>query len=944
MNSGKQIRVRLLGAFIIVVVISISTILTARLSIIHTQEKLDVVMATTLPLISSSLKLDKEAQFFALSINEFPEITSQEEHTQLVNQLDLHTAEISSLIRELEVLDVKQNEILFLKDHVAQLVAFMKEQERQSIQVIALNRTLNQSIAGLREKHDAFITLAEPRIAQSYQIFLQKGHEISVEIRDLVNLFEKENSRVKIQRIDDKLRVGFETLISSAAGEMRSNLEAVALTYLAAGLLYEAANSTTIDKVEELEKKFQTIVPQIKKMFLVLSHTTPQNHQMVITAKPIFRYGTNNPSIFSQRKEELSIRKSASISAEKALLLAKELTTAIDTVHLTSQRRAEQSTAQLRSSLKRAQVIQTIGAIISIILSIIIGWFYVEKQVLARLTALRQAMEFHSTGRQAEIPLAGEDEISDMAAALKRFVDHRSNVENRLRITVAELNAVMDSIDYGIIFTDARLNILLVNKAFLNMWNIAQTSTPETVALTDLLDTGRYKNVYNIRGESVEEYLHNIEEMISAGGIDPVEIETIDGRFFQHQCVVLPGDGRMLTYFDITEIKMNQTKLMQAQKVETIGLMAGGVAHDLNNILSGIVSYPDLLLLQLPADSALKKPLEEIKEAGQRAAAVVSDLLIVTRGSVADRKITNLNRLVSEYLESPEGKKLATLYPEVAIQTELYPELLNISCSPIHIKKCLMNLVLNAFEAIKKSGKITISTNNLYLDTRDLQESIHTDTEYVILRVADNGPGISKTDIGNIFEPFYSKKVMGRSGTGLGLTIVWNTVQEHGGTVSVSSDQNGTSFDLYLPVTREASDYVAESFSHHDIMGDGQKLLVVDDEPMQRSIAAQMLSSLRYQVETATSGEEAIQLVKKKSYDLIILDMMMHPGINGRQTYEEIISIRPSQKAVVASGFSDHDEVDKIKKLGVNGFIKKPYTFHEFGIIIREVMTSVSAG
>ncbi|WP_163338608.1 ATP-binding protein [Desulfopila sp. IMCC35008] len=939
MKSGTRIRVRLLGAFIIVVLISVSAVLTARLSIIHTQEKLDIIMSETLPLIANSLKLDKKAQFFALSINEFPEITTKQEHSQLINQLDQHIAEITSLIHELEQLDVKQYEIQIIKDHVVQLVSFMKEQEKLFTRFITINHQMQKAVAGLRDNHHEFITLAEPRISQSYLIFRQKGHEISAEIRDLIAEFAREDPGVGIKKIDDKLRVGFETLISSAAGEMRSNLEAVALTYLAAGVLYEAANSNDVATVEDLEEQFQAIVPQIKKMFLVLSHTTPQNHQMVITAMPIFRYGTNDPSIFFQRKEELSIRQSAATSASKALLLAEDLTTAIDIVNLNSQKLAQQSTAQLRKSLNKALAIQSVGATIAIILSIIIGWFYVEKQVLARLTALRQAMEFHSTGRHAEIPLAGDDEISDMAAALKRFVDHRSNVENRLRITVDELNAVMDSIDYGIIFTDSKLNVLLVNKAFLNIWEITENRTSETMVLADLLDTDRYKSVYNTLGEPVKEYLYNSEEMISRGEIAPVEIETIDGRFFQHQCVVLPGDARMLTYFDITEMKMNQAKLMQAQKVETIGLMAGGVAHDLNNILSGIVSYPDLLLLKLPAESDLIKPLQEIKEAGQRAAAVVADLLIVTRGTIADRKIANLNRLVSEYLTSPEAKKILTLYPEVSIQTEFSPELLNISCSPIHIKKCLMNLVLNAFEAIEQSGMITISTENRYFDKRDLQESTLPDDEYVILRIADNGPGISEKDIGNIFEPFYSKKVMGRSGTGLGLTIVWNTVQEHGGTVSVSSDQTGTTFDLYFPVTRETSDNLPESFSNIDIMGTGEKLLVVDDEPMQRSIATQILNSLRYQVETAASGEEAIELVKEKSYDLIVLDMMMSPGINGRETYEGVIAIRPEQKAVVASGFSDHDEITKIKKLGINGFIKKPYTLHEFGIAIKEFMT-----
>jgi PAS domain S-box-containing protein len=228
------------------------------------------------------------------------------------------------------------------------------------------------------------------------------------------------------------------------------------------------------------------------------------------------------------------------------------------------------------------------------------------------------------------------------------------------------------------------------------------------------------------------------------------------------------GDDMVLEGFisDITEKRQLQTQLQQTQKMETIGLMAGGVAHDLNNILSGIVSYPELLLMDLPEESPLRKPIKTIQESGMRAADVVADLLTVARGVAIAKEVFNLNPMIEGYLNSAEHQKLAATHPSVIFKTEIDPDLLNISCSPTHIKKTLMNLVINASEAIEGSGAVVISTSNQYLDEplkgyRDVRVG-----EYAVLTVSDDGSGISPEDLERIFEPFYTKKVMGRSGKG----------------------------------------------------------------------------------------------------------------------------------------------------------------------------------
>ncbi|MCG6881081.1 MAG: PAS domain S-box protein [Deltaproteobacteria bacterium] len=386
------------------------------------------------------------------------------------------------------------------------------------------------------------------------------------------------------------------------------------------------------------------------------------------------------------------------------------------------------------------------------------------------------------------------------------------------------------------------------------------------------------------------------------------------------------------------ERKKLERQLHRAQKMEAMGLLAGGVAHDLNNILSGIISYPELLLLDLPEDSPLRRPIKTIQESGMRAADVVADLLTIARGVATGKKVLNINMIVTEYLSSPEYLKLRETHELVNLRTELEPDLLNMRGSLTHIKKTLMNLVTNASEAIEGGGTVTISTHNRYLDEplkgcEDVRRG-----EYVVLTVSDEGSGISPGDLERIFEPFYTKKVMGRSGTGLGLAIVWNTMQDHNAYIDVRSDPNGTAFELYFPVVREEAAALKQQAPLEDYMGNGEKILVVDDEQRQREIACGMLTRLGYAAEAVSSGAEAIEFMKGHFPDLIVLDMIMPNGISGLETYEAIAEIRPGQKVIIASGYARTKEVQTAQRSGAGKFIKKPYTLEKIGVAVKDAL------
>ena len=379
--------------------------------------------------------------------------------------------------------------------------------------------------------------------------------------------------------------------------------------------------------------------------------------------------------------------------------------------------------------------------------------------------------------------------------------------------------------------------------------------------------------------------------------------------------------------------------------MEALGLLAGGVAHDLNNVLSGIVSYPDLLLFDMAESDPLYNPISVIRQSGQKAAAIVQDLLTLARRGGMSIEVLNLNTLIQEYLQSPEHKTLLSFHQTVQLRTQLEEELPNISGSEVHLKKTLMNLVSNAAEAQLHGGTITISTQSRYLDRPVKGYDRVAEGEYVILSVSDQGEGIATADLARIFEPFYTKKVMGRSGTGLGMAVVWGTVQDHRGYIDVQSTPGqGTTFSLYFPMT-------AMAVQAHDapppldrFKGQGQTILVIDDVSEQREIAVKILTRLNYRASAVSSGEDAIAYIKNHEVDLLVLDMIMEPGIDGLDTYRVICAQRPGQKAVIASGFAETDRVKEALDLGAGPYLKKPYTIEKMGLAVREALTGGRSG
>lgn len=388
---------------------------------------------------------------------------------------------------------------------------------------------------------------------------------------------------------------------------------------------------------------------------------------------------------------------------------------------------------------------------------------------------------------------------------------------------------------------------------------------------------------------------------------------------------------------DNTERKRLEERLTRAEKMEALGTMAGGVAHDLNNVLGVLVGYSELLAELLPPNSSTKKYAGYILQSSMKGAAIIQDLLTLARRGVNVSEVVNVNKLIMDYLQAPELDKLKFSHPGVNVRAELEDGLLNIKGSPIHLGKTIMNLVLNAFEALSGQGEVLIKTENRYLDHPVQGYDEMQEGDYVVLAVSDTGGGISADDRGKIFEPFYTKKVMGRSGTGLGLAVVWGTVKDHRGYIDVTSEEaKGSTFTLYFPVARETPEKIKKALPSISYMSKGESILIVDDVQEQRELAMSMLGRLEYQVETVACGEEAIEYLKNKKTDLVVLDMIMDQGIDGLETYRRILMINPQQKAVIVSGFSETDRVRNAQEMGAGAFVRKPYILEKIGLAVRK--------
>jgi PAS domain S-box-containing protein len=610
---------------------------------------------------------------------------------------------------------------------------------------------------------------------------------------------------------------------------------------------------------------------------------------------------------------------------------------------------------------KEAILVDTIcwGSIV-FLLAMVVSFLFV-RGIVKRISHLAQGTKEIAKGNlDFRIKERTGDEIGDLAKSfntmtedlkrtttsrdlLAKEIIERKQAEEALKESEERYRTILESMEEGYFEVDLRGNLAFLNDS---LATIVGYSRDELMGMNyrQYLDEENAKKVseafstvykkgesrkgleYNVipKGNGGKRYIESSIALMKDGAGNPAGFRGI------------ARDVTERTYAE-EQRKSLEAELQRAQKMEAIGTLAGGVAHDLNNILSGLIGYPELIMFDLPKDSPLRDPVLTIQKSGEKAAAIVQDLLTLARRGVVTEEVVNLNDIIHDYLHSSMCRQLKSFHPNMIIDSHLNGTTMNIIGSPVHLSKTVMNLVSNAAEAMPEGGTVRISTEIRYIDRPIKGYDEIEEGEYVMLSVSDTGVGMSAEEMERIFEPFYTKKVMGRSGTGLGMAVVWGTVKDHNGYIDVRSIVGkGTTFTLYFPVTRQDFEKEQSPQSMQEYMGKGESILIVDDVREQREIASGMLKKLGYVVSSVASGEEALSYMKDNSADLLILDMIMEPGMDGLDTYRNIIALHPAQKAIIASGFSETERVKEAQRLGAGKYIKKPYTLEKIGIAVKQ--------
>ncbi|MCK4372918.1 MAG: PAS domain S-box protein, partial [candidate division Zixibacteria bacterium] len=404
---------------------------------------------------------------------------------------------------------------------------------------------------------------------------------------------------------------------------------------------------------------------------------------------------------------------------------------------------------------------------------------------------------------------------------------------------------------------------------------------------------------------------------------------------------LLDDQGNLLGYLgvdrDITETRRLQALESRAERLETAGTIAGQVAHDFNNLLAPIMAYPEFIHEELPHDHKAHAYLDAIENAAQKMANINQDLLTMGRRGHYNLEVLDLNRVALQAVQEMESRTKT-----VTFEMKLCKDLMKTKGGGAQIHRMLSNLLVNAQDAMQDIGQITIKTENYYADDTSVAFGRVPKGEYVKLTVSDNGCGIPDDIIQKILDPFFSTKTTDKKrGSGLGLSVVDAVIKDHDGYLDLSSTVGrGTSFYLYFPVTRESTGEEASEL----LTGGTEKILVVDDDDIQREVSTQLLKKLGYKVSSVESGEKAIEFLGANEQDLVILDMVMPGGIDGAETYRRILEISPHQKAIILSGFSESDRVFEAQELGAGAFVRKPITRESIAAAIRTELDRAGEG
>jgi two-component system cell cycle sensor histidine kinase/response regulator CckA len=460
--------------------------------------------------------------------------------------------------------------------------------------------------------------------------------------------------------------------------------------------------------------------------------------------------------------------------------------------------------------------------------------------------------------------------------------------------------------------------------------NISQVVVPEFLE--------RAKRMITRKVEGSPPTIYETQIIAKNGRRVPLEINT---RLIVEsgQPIGVQGIGRDISERLAAEeaLRQSEEQLRQSQKLEAIGILAGGMAHDFNNMLTAINGYSDLILRKISEDDPIRKNVEEIRKAGERSAELTRQLLAFSRRQIMQPKVVDLN----ETIEETTSLLRRLIGEDITIEKNLSPDLWHIEADPGQLSQVLMNLSINSRDAMPGGGTLLIETSNVVLDKEYASRHMAVAPgRYVMLAVSDTGVGMDEQTTRRVFEPFFTTKSVGR-GTGLGLSTVYGIVKQSGGNIWVYSELGrGSTFKIYLPEAMSESKSELPEDSQRELSIGSETILLGEDEPAVRGLAREILEACGYAVVEASDGVNAIETFEGcSSVDLLITDVVM-PRMGGRELSEKLLSRCPSMKVLFTSGYTD----DAILRHGITdegtNFLQKPFTFEALSRKVRSLLDS----
>lgn len=908
-----DVKTHLLLGFGFMVILTLSVGWVGWWGVSNIQRAFNIIQQQSLPAIAQSMAL---AEHSASLVAQAPFVAN----AKILFHLDEESARLreklnafSQLVQELGFNEVNK---VSPKSHLANLANLATRIEATLIELIEITR---EGIFLTGKMHDRRYELAstyqalESRIVeQTHQSAEGTGGQTDPDANG-VRFGGGPEHGIFVANIDEQL-----FLLSGILGE----------AHRIAGALTAAMTAENTESLQTLETRYEwgSLLLQSKLDQLTNAELVSDIKK---AANAFLRLGAGEGSVFELRREQFHHEDRRAYLLTVSNILSAELNDQVTEIVERVKAAAEVHSADAAAVLKDSKARILILGVICLAAAIFSA-FYVVRDLGGNLSAVtRSIMQLASGDRDIEVPaITRADEIGSLARAFNMFKETMFKLDDTSR-QLAETNRLLEAIFHnmndGLAVFDAGDRLVAWNRRFLELYGLpqAQVHAGLSLKIMDEILAKEEVTVRSLDGRLIPRNEFNLGRRLKS---QQVEEYMPDGRILESRSNPMPDGGFVTIYTDLTERKAIEAQLRQAQKMEGVGQLTGGLAHDFNNLLATIIGHLSLLQEELAGQDRLRKKALRALEAADRGTMITQRLLAFSRNQALQPQQVNVNELIEGMLDLLSYSVGEPIEVKLQLQEDVWPVVID----PGQLENVLMNLALNSRDAIPEGGQLFIQTENCAVDevAAGRYQEIETGN-YVVLSVKDTGTGMSAEVLNHAFEPFFTTKEVG-AGSGLGLSMVYGFITQSGGHIRIDSAiGQGTTIRLYLPkgmtgitkpIKRQQRPESAEFDPH------GKTVMVVEDDANVRQTAVAMLTSLGYRTVQAADGQEALRLLDEmENISLLFSDVVLPGNINGPDVVREARKRHPDIKILYCSGFTRHALIEEGYLKGDVDLIEKPY-------------------